>query len=79
MNKLLYILLFTVFINYQGRFLNGNIFDSNASAHNPDTFIVGRDDVIKGWDLALQKLKKGDKVTLIIPSVLLMVKRIQQK
>jgi FKBP-type peptidyl-prolyl cis-trans isomerase FkpA len=58
----------TVQINYTGRFLNGNVF--NSSADKPYTFTVGNGEVIKGWDLAFTKLKSGDKVTLIVPSKL---------
>jgi FKBP-type peptidyl-prolyl cis-trans isomerase FkpA len=60
----------TVHVNYSGRFLNGKIFDSNTESGKPYIFTVGKDEVIKGWDLAVQQLRKGDKVTLIIPSAL---------
>jgi FKBP-type peptidyl-prolyl cis-trans isomerase FkpA len=55
-------------INYTGRFLNGNPFDSNLQSGKPYSFTVGSGQVIKGWDLAFRKLNEGDKVTLIIPS-----------
>jgi FKBP-type peptidyl-prolyl cis-trans isomerase FkpA len=56
-------------VNYTGRFLNGNTFQANAPG-KPYAFTVGGGEVIKGWDLAMQKLKGGDKVSLIIPSKL---------
>jgi FKBP-type peptidyl-prolyl cis-trans isomerase FkpA len=59
-----------VSVFYTGRFLNGVIFDSNANSGKPYIFTVGNNEVIKGWDLAVQQLRKGDKVTLIIPSTL---------
>ena len=60
----------TVHVNFTGRFLNGKIFDSNTKSDKPYAFTVGNDEVIKGWDLAVQQLRKGDKVILIIPSAL---------
>jgi FKBP-type peptidyl-prolyl cis-trans isomerase FkpA len=60
----------TVYVNYTGHFLNGKVFDTNAESGKPYRFNVGKDEVIKGWDLAAQQLRKGDKVTLIIPSAL---------
>jgi FKBP-type peptidyl-prolyl cis-trans isomerase FkpA len=60
----------TVQINYAGRFLNGNLFDSNVDKGKPYTFTIGAGSVIAGWELAFQKLKQGDKATLIIPSKL---------
>jgi len=59
-----------VYVNYTGQFLNGIIFDSNANSGKPYPFTVGNHEVIEGWDLAVQQLRKGDKVTLIIPSAL---------
>jgi len=55
-------------INYTGRFLNGVQFDSNSRIGKPYHFQVGNHKVIAGWDIAFQKLHKGDKATLIIPS-----------
>ena len=59
-----------VSVKFTGRFLNGIIFDSNAESGKPYNFTVGDNEVIKGWDLAVQRLRTGDKVTLIIPSAL---------
>ena len=61
-----------VSVNYTGRLLNGNEFDSNTDPvfkHvEPFTFEVGTGKVIKGWDEGLLLLRKGDKATLYIPS-----------
>jgi FKBP-type peptidyl-prolyl cis-trans isomerase len=59
-----------VSVNYRGYFLNGVIFDSNEGSGKPYQFIAGNDEVIKGWDMAVQQLREGDKVMLIIPSAL---------
>lgn len=60
----------TVFVNYTGKFLNGEKFDSNEKLRKPYSFVVGKGDVIKGWDIEFPKLKQGDKVTMIVPSKL---------
>lgn len=52
-------------VNYTGKFLNGNIFESGTF-----TFIVGGGNVIKGWDEGIALMNLGGKATLIIPSKL---------
>jgi FKBP-type peptidyl-prolyl cis-trans isomerase len=59
-------------MNYTGRLVNGDKFDSNIdSAFNhvaPFKFPVGQGRVIKGWDEGISLLPKGSKATLFIPS-----------
>lgn len=57
----------TVYVNYTGKLMNGTIFDSNVGK-DPFKFILGRGQVILGWDEGIALLKKGEKATLIIPS-----------
>lgn len=57
----------TVSVNYTGRLLNGSIFDSNKDKDS-FTFILGRGQVIRGWDIGIALLKKGEKAVLYIPS-----------
>jgi FKBP-type peptidyl-prolyl cis-trans isomerase FkpA len=61
-------------IFYTGRFLGGNIFDSNQDStfHHQDPLRVdlGKGRVIRGWDEGLAFLKKGGVATLYIPSFL---------
>ncbi len=59
-----------VAVKFTGRFLNGAVFDSNTESAKPYMFKVGNGEVIRGWDLAFQKLHEGDKVMLIVPSSL---------
>lgn len=54
-------------VNYTGKFLDGNIFDS-SEGKGPFIFPVGQQRVIPGWDEAIPMMKKGGKATLIIPS-----------
>lgn len=56
----------TVKVHYTGRLTNGTVFDSSVARGEPATFRVGG--VIQGWQMALQKMKQGDKWTLYIPS-----------
>lgn len=58
----------TVFVNFEGRLLNGNKFD--ATQGRPLEFAIGTGRVIKGWDEAFLLLNKGSKATLIVPSAI---------
>lgn len=58
----------TVKVHYTGRLVNGNVFDSSVQRGEPATFRVNQ--VIKGWQMALQEMKVGDKWMLYIPSSL---------
>lgn len=60
-------------VNYTGRFLDGNVFDTsdpnvNPEAHEALEYTVGEDPLIRGWELAMAALRQGDKATIIIPS-----------
>ena len=54
--------------HYEGKLLDGTIFDSSIKRGEPLEFSLGR--VIKGWQEAIPLLKKGGKGTFIIPSAL---------
>ena len=73
----------TVYVNYTGRLLNGQVFDSSIAAvaqkaglpqgdrtYEPIKFILGKGEVIKGWDQGLLLMNEGAKVKFIIPSSL---------
>jgi FKBP-type peptidyl-prolyl cis-trans isomerase len=53
--------------HYTGRLLNGTKFDSSVDRGQSFMFVVGRGEVIKGWDEAFLSMKKGEKRILIIP------------
>lgn len=55
----------TVRVKYSGKLLNGFEFDPGRE---PISFVIGRGEVIKGWDEAFSLLTKGTKAKLIIPS-----------
>lgn len=56
----------TVVTHYEGRLINGQVFDSSYKRNKPATFPVKG--VIKGWTEALQLMKTGAKWQLYIPS-----------
>jgi len=62
----------TVTVKYTGKFLNGKVFDASDlhKDEKPIEFLAGKGQVIRGWDEALLKMKKGGKASLIIPSQL---------
>ncbi len=56
-----------VWVNYKGTFAkDGSVFDDSEGY--PISFILGKGEVIKGWDEGIAFLTKKGKATLIIPS-----------
>lgn len=56
----------TVSVHYEGRLLDGKVFDSSYDRGAPASFGVGQ--VIPGWTEALQLMKPGSKWEVWIPS-----------
>ena len=54
-----------VTVNYEGRLLNGSVFDKSSSAV---TFSLGG--LIQGWQVGIPLIQKGGKIRLLIPSTL---------
>jgi FKBP-type peptidyl-prolyl cis-trans isomerase FkpA len=63
-----------VTVNYTGRLLNGEVFDSNVDSTfghmEPFKFTTGFRQVIEGWDIAVRAMKVGEKAKVYIPSML---------
>jgi FKBP-type peptidyl-prolyl cis-trans isomerase len=57
-----------VSVNYEGKLLNGTIFDSSFKRNQPIDFTLGVGQVIAGWDEGIQLLKVGEEATFVIPS-----------
>lgn len=55
-----------VTVNYEGKFINGKIFDSSFERNQPATFPLNG--VIKGWTEGLQHMKEGGSYELYVPS-----------
>lgn len=56
----------TVEVNYEGRLLDGTVFDSSYERGESTTFPLNR--VIKGWTEGLQHLTEGGEIELYIPA-----------
>lgn len=57
----------TVTVHYTGTLENGKKFDSSVDKGKPLSFVIGRGEVIKGWDEGLMTMKVGGKRKLIVP------------
>lgn len=57
----------TVTVHYTGCFTDGRKFDSSVDRREPFSFVLGRGQVIRGWDQGVATMKVGDKVRLTIP------------
>jgi FKBP-type peptidyl-prolyl cis-trans isomerase len=58
----------TVTVHYEGRFIDGRVFDSSIKRGEPATFTVSQ--VIPGWIEGLQMMKPGGKARLVVPGML---------
>jgi len=58
----------TVKVNYEGRLIDGTVFDSSYKRGQPVTFPLNG--VIKGWTEGLQLMPVGSKYRLFLPSEL---------
>ena len=57
----------TVRVHYTGKFLNGTKFDSSVDRDEAFEFVLGRGEVIQGWDEGVATMREGDKVIMTIP------------
>ena len=55
-------------VNYEGKFINGQVFDSSIKRGEPAEF--GANQVIKGWTEALTQMKEGAKWEIYVPPAL---------
>lgn len=61
---------YTVYIYYEGKLVDDRVFDKNFGNSSAFSFKVGGGSVIKGMDLAVQKMKKDTRARFIVPSSL---------
>jgi peptidyl-prolyl cis-trans isomerase A (cyclophilin A) len=55
----------TVKVHYEGKFLDGKVFDSSIQRGQPIEFALNQ--VIPGWTEGVQLIKRGGKIKLLIP------------
>lgn len=54
-------------VHYTGWLTDGKKFDSSVDRGEPFEFVLGRGQVIRGWDEGVAQMRIGDKVRLTIP------------
>ncbi len=58
----------TVIVHYVGTFPeSGKKFDSSRDRQKPFEFVIGKGQVIRGWDEGVAQMSKGQKAILICP------------
>ena len=57
----------TAVVHYTGWLLDGTKFDSSLDRDTPFEFVIGKGQVIKGWDEGVGTMNVGGKRELIIP------------
>lgn len=55
-----------VTLNYEGRLVDGTVFDSSYERGEPATFPLGR--LIKAWQMAVPQMGVGDTIEIAVPS-----------
>lgn len=60
----------TAVVHYTGWLMDGTKFDSSLDRDEPLKFVIGKGQVIRGWDDGVASMHVGGKRELIIPSSL---------
>jgi len=55
-----------VTVHYEGRLLDGSIFDSSYARGEPATFPLGR--LVRGWQVAIPEMGVGETIEIAIPA-----------
>ena len=56
----------TVTVHYEGKLIDGTVFDSSYERGEPATFPLNR--LVKGWQLAIPKMGVGETIEIAIPA-----------
>jgi peptidylprolyl isomerase len=64
----------TVKVYYRAKFMNGKEFESNYGG-KPFKFVIGKKEVIPGWEEGLKMMSKGEKAVFVIPAKMAYGKR----
>jgi FK506-binding protein 4/5 len=57
-------------VHYTGTLLDGTKFDSSRDKGTPFKFTLGQGQVIKGWDVGIKTMKKGENAIFTIPAAM---------
>ncbi len=57
-------------VHYTGKFLDGRVFDSSIPRNEPLSFTIGAGQMIKGFEIGVKLMQKGEKAVIVIPSSL---------
>jgi FKBP-type peptidyl-prolyl cis-trans isomerase len=56
-----------VAVTFKGSLLNDTVFDEALDPKTPLKIRIGRENLIAGWEQALMRMHKGEKILLIVP------------
>lgn len=56
-----------VTVLYQGRLLDGKVFNECLDPTKPFLTRIGRDELIPGWEEAIPQMRRGEKRLIIVP------------
>ena len=56
-----------IYVHYEGKLTDGTVFDASRPRGQPFSFILGKGQVIKGWDLGIEGMAIGEIRRLTIP------------
>jgi hypothetical protein len=56
-----------VFVHYTGRLEDGTVFDTSETHGAPIEFVLGRREVIRGWEEGIAQMQVGGRRQLVIP------------
>jgi peptidylprolyl isomerase len=57
----------TAYVYYEGRLEDGTVFDSNIGAEEPMPILVGKHEVIPGFEDAIAQMSVGEKREIVVP------------
>eukprot|EP01015_Nassula_variabilis_P004917 TRINITY_DN1348_c0_g1_i32.p1 TRINITY_DN1348_c0_g1~~TRINITY_DN1348_c0_g1_i32.p1 ORF type:complete len:467 (-),score=121.27 TRINITY_DN1348_c0_g1_i32:128-1528(-) len=57
---------YQVQVTYIGTLVDGTEFDRNVNTDTPFEFVLGKNQVIKGWEVGIASMKKGERALLVI-------------